>query len=83
MGLIVRTAGVGKSPEDLQRDLDYLLKLWRAIETAANERPGPFLVYQESNVIIRAIRDYFSKDVNEILIDDEKMYRQAGTSSPR
>ena len=77
MGLIVRTAGVGKSPEDLQRDLDYLLKLWRAIETAANERPGPFLVYQESNVIIRAIRDYFSKDVNEILIDDEKMYRQA------
>ena len=77
MGLIVRTAGVGKSQEDLQRDLDYLLKLWSAIETAASERPGPFLVYQESNVIIRAIRDYFSKEVNEILIDDEKMYRQA------
>ena len=77
MGLIVRTAGVGKSQEELQWDLDYLLKLWNAIESAANERPGPFLVYQESNVIIRAIRDYFSKDVSEILIDDEGVYRQA------
>ena len=77
MGLIVRTAGVGKSQEELQWDLDYLLKLWRAVEKAANERPGPFLVYQESNVIIRAIRDYFDKDVNEILIDDEKVYEQA------
>ena len=77
MGLIVRTAGVGKSAEELQWDLDYLLKLWRAIETAVDERAGPFLVYQESNVIIRAIRDYFSKDVSEILIDDEDVYRQA------
>ena len=77
MGLIVRTAGVGKSHEELQWDLDYLLKLWRAVETAANERSGPFLVYQESNVIIRAIRDYFDKDVSEILIDDEKVYEQA------
>ena len=77
MGLIVRTAGVGKSQEELQWDLDYLLKLWRAVETAASERAGPFLVYQESNVIIRAIRDYFDKDVSEILIDDEKVYQQA------
>ena len=77
MGLIVRTAGVGKSQEELQWDLDYLLKLWNAVETAANKRPGPFLVYQESNVIIRAIRDYFDKDVAEILIDDEKVYEQA------
>ena len=77
MGLIVRTAGVGKSHEELQWDLDYLLKLWRAVETAANERSGPFLVYQESDVIIRAIRDYFDKDVSEILIDDEKVYGQA------
>ena len=77
MGLIVRTAGVGKSQEELQWDLDYLLKLWSAVETAANERSGPFLVYQESSVIIRAIRDYFDKDVNEILIDDEKVYGQA------
>ena len=77
MGLIVRTAGVGKAQEDLQRDLDYLLKLWRAIEAAVNERSGPFLVYQESNVIIRAIRDYFSRDVSEIIIDNEEVYRQA------
>ena len=77
MGLIVRTAGVGKSHEELQWDLDYLLKLWGAVETAANERSGPFLVYQESSVIIRAIRDYFDKDVNEILIDDETVYGQA------
>ena len=77
MGLIVRTAGVGKSHEELQWDLDYLLKLWNAVETAATERSAPFLVYQESNVIIRAIRDYFDKDVNEILIDDEPVYRQA------
>ena len=77
MGLIVRTAGVGRSQEGLQWDLDYLLKLWGAIETAANERPAPFLVYQESNVIIRAIRDYFGKDVSEVLIDDEAVYRQA------
>ena len=77
MGLIVRTAGVGKSPEELQWDLDYLLKLWGAIEAAAKERPGPFLVYQESNVIIRAIRDYFGKDVCEILVDDAEVYRQA------
>ncbi|MDD9980819.1 MAG: Rne/Rng family ribonuclease [Gammaproteobacteria bacterium] len=77
MGLIVRTAGVGKSQEELQWDLDYLLKLWNAVETAAKERSAPFLVYQESDVIIRAIRDYFDKDVNEILIDDERVYRQA------
>ena len=77
MGLIVRTAGVGKSQEDLQRDLDYLLKLWRAIEAAVSERSGPFLVYQESNVIIRAIRDYFSRDVSEILVDDAEVYGQA------
>ena len=77
MGLIVRTAGVGKSQEELQWHLDYLLKLWGAVETAANERPAPFLVYQESNVIIRAIRDYFGRDVSEILIDDPAVYRQA------
>ena len=77
MGLIVRTAGIGKSQEELQWDLDYLLKLWSAIETAVNERSGPFLVYQESNVIIRAIRDYFSKDVSEILIDDADVFQQA------
>ena len=77
MGLIVRTAGVGKSTEELQWDLDYLLKLWSAITTAAAEKPAPFLVYQESNVIIRAIRDYYRQDISEILIDREEVYEQA------
>ncbi|MEJ2566359.1 MAG: ribonuclease E [Gammaproteobacteria bacterium] len=77
MGVIIRTAGVGRSVEELQWDLDYLLRLWQAVETAANERPAPFLIYQESNVIIRAIRDYMRQDVGEILIDDETVYQQA------
>jgi ribonuclease E len=77
MGLIVRTAGVGKSAEELQWDLDYLLKLWSAIESAASERPAPMLIYQDSNVIIRAIRDYFRQDISEILIDQEKVYNEA------
>ena len=77
MGLIVRTAGVGKSHEELQWDLDYLLQLWAAIEEASNERAAPFLVYQESNIIIRAIRDYLRKDITEILIDSEEVYKKA------
>ncbi|MGD8265858.1 MAG: ribonuclease E/G, partial [Chromatiales bacterium] len=58
MGLIVRTAGIGKSSEELQWDLDYLSQVWTAIEKSAEERPAPFLIYQESNVIIRSIRDH-------------------------
>lgn len=77
MGLIVRTAGVGRSQEELQWDLDYLTHLWSAIEAASQERPAPFLVHQESNIIIRAIRDYFRQDINEILIDDRAVYDQA------
>ena len=77
MGLIVRTAGVGRSAEELQWDLDYLLKVWSAIETASEERAAPFLVYQESNVIIRAIRDYFSQDIGEILIDVPEVHAEA------
>jgi len=77
MGVIIRTAGVGRSVEELQWDLDYLLRLWQAIEIATQERPAPFLVYQESNVIIRAIRDYMRQDIGEILIDDEAVYQQA------
>ena len=77
MGLIVRTAGVGRSAEELQWDLDYLLKLWSAIETASGEREAPFLVYQESNVIIRAIRDYFNQDIGEILIDVPEVHAEA------
>jgi len=79
MGLIVRTAGVGKSAEELQWDLDYLLQVWQAIEDATREGKAPFLVYQESNVVIRAIRDYFRNDINEILIDDAQTYEQART----
>jgi len=77
MGIILRTAGVGKSVEELQWDLDYLLHLWSAIEDAAEHRRAPFLIYQDRNVIIRAIRDYFRSDITEILIDDQKLYEQA------
>ncbi len=77
MGMIVRTAGVGKSHEELQWDLDYLLQLWAAVEEAATQRKSPFLIYQESNIVIRAIRDYFRQDISEILIDSEAVYNQA------
>ncbi|MEJ2404114.1 MAG: ribonuclease E [Candidatus Thiodiazotropha sp.] len=76
MGLIVRTAGVGKNSEELQWDLDYLIQLWSAIEQSA-EKPAPFLIYQESNVIIRSIRDYLRADIGEIVIDDDEVYNQA------
>ncbi len=77
MGLIVRTAGVGKNVEELQWDLDYLLQLWQAIEKAAAERKAPFLIYQESNVIIRSMRDYLRADIHEILIDNPEVYDEA------
>jgi len=77
MGLILRTAGVGKSPEELQWDLDYLLHLWGAVESAAAERSAPFLVYQESEGIYRAIRDFLRSEINEILIDNRAVYEKA------
>ena len=77
MGLIVRTAGVGRSAEELQWDLEYLLQLWSSIEKAASERKAPFLIYQESNVIVRALRDYFRTDISEVLIDSEKVFNSA------
>ncbi|MCK5092795.1 MAG: Rne/Rng family ribonuclease, partial [Gammaproteobacteria bacterium] len=77
MGLIVRTAGVGRNVEELQWDLDYLLSLWESIEKASNDRPAPFLIYQESNVIIRALRDYLRNDMGEILIDNQEIYKKA------
>ncbi len=77
MGVIVRTAGVGKITEELQWDLDYLVRLWTAIDKAGRERPASFLVYQESNLIIRAIRDYFRQDIGEILIDCKDVYDYA------
>ncbi len=77
MGLIVRTAGVGKSAEELSWDLNVLLHHWNAIEEAAAAHPAPLLIHQESNVIFRAIRDYLRRDIGEILIDDETVFQQA------
>jgi ribonuclease E len=77
MGLIVRTAGVGRSLEELQWDLDYLLHAWQAIEMASQQRKAPFLIYQESNIIIRALRDYLRADIGEILIDSPDIFSQA------
>src|SRR6056297_1197540 len=77
MGLIVRTAGVGREVEDLQWDLNYLLQLWEAIQAAAGSRKAPFLIYQESNVIIRALRDHMREDIGEILIDSEQVFEDA------
>ncbi len=79
MGVILRTAGVGKSGEELNWDLEYLLRLWHSIKNSADDRAASFLIYQESNVIIRAIRDYLRDDVDEILIDDPRCHQQVNT----
>ncbi len=76
MGVIIRTAGIGRSSEELQWDLDYLTTLWDAI-LEVNQRRAPFLVYQESGVVIRAIRDYLRADIGEVLIDSPEVYEQA------
>ncbi|MBS53265.1 MAG: ribonuclease E [Oceanospirillaceae bacterium] len=77
MGVIVRTAGIGRSSEELQWDLDYLVQLWDAIQRASEERAAPCLLLQESNVIIRAIRDYLRQDIGEVLIDTDQAYGEA------
>ncbi|MGE4533656.1 ribonuclease E [Halomonas sp.] len=77
MGLIVRTAGIGRSPEELQWDLDYLVQVWESITSEAGKRPAPFLIYRESNVIIRAMRDYLRQDIGEVLIDSPEVHEQA------
>lgn len=77
VGVIVRTAGVGKSQEELQWDLDYLILVWNAITQAAQERPAPFLIFQESNVIIRTMRDYLRQDIGEVLLDSQEAYDEA------
>ena len=77
MGVIIRTAGVGRSPEELQWDLDYLLQLWGSIASASDENKAPVLLYQESDVIIRTIRDYLRDDVDQVLIDDRAAWQQA------
>lgn len=77
MGVIARTAGVGRSVEEMQWDLDYLNQLWSAIEEAAGKRSAPFLIYQESDIVIRALRDHYKTDVGEILIDSKKAFDRA------
>lgn len=77
MGVIIRTAGVGRTSEELQWDLSYLVQVWDAIKTASDERSAPFLIYQENDVIIRAIRDYLRDDIGEILLDTDEAYEQA------
>ena len=75
--LIARTAGIGRSSEELQWDLDFLSKLWNSIENAAENRKAPFLIYQESNLIVRSIRDHLSSDISEVIIDDEEIFERA------
>ncbi len=77
MSIIARTAGIGRSAPELQWDLNYLLKLWNAIDGAAKAGKGAFLIYQESSLVIRAIRDYFNHDIGDILIDTDDVYEQA------
>ncbi len=77
MSLIARTAGIGRSAAELQWDLNYMLKLWTAIDEASTGSKGAYLIYQESSLVIRAIRDYFTSDIGEILIDTDDIYEQA------
>ena len=77
MGVIARTAGVGRSTEELQWDLDYMTALWAAVTDAAQKATAPALIHQESNVIIRALRDHMRNDVGEVIIDDDTIYEQA------
>ena len=76
MGCIVRTAGVGRSTEELKWDAEYLLSVWEAVKQVVISKPSPFLIYQESNAIIRALRDYFSQDIGEVLIDDPAVFEE-------
>ena len=76
MSLIARTAGIGRSAEELQWDFNYLLQLWRAIEDAAMAHPEPYLLFLESSLLIRSIRDYYRPDINEILVDNQEVYEQ-------
>ncbi|MDP4590896.1 MAG: Rne/Rng family ribonuclease, partial [Burkholderiaceae bacterium] len=77
MSIIARTAGIGRNAEELQWDLSYLQQLWQAIDGAATENKAPILIYLESSLVIRAIRDYFSPDIGEILIDTDDIADQA------
>ncbi len=77
MSIIARTAGIGRSVDELEWDLNYLTQLWKAIDGAATSQKAPFLIYQDASLVIRAIRDYFRQDIGEILIDTESIFEQA------
>ena len=74
--VIARTAGIGRSAEELQWDLDYLINLWDAIYKAAQDRAAPFLIYQESNLVVRATRDYLKADIGDIMVDNPEIYER-------
>jgi ribonuclease E len=74
--VIARTAGIGRTAEELQWDLDYLVALWDAISKAAADRPAPFLVYQESNLVVRTVRDYLRQDIGEVLVDSTEIFER-------
>ncbi len=77
MGYIVRTAGIGQTNEELKRDFDYLVRVWENLQTLSRQVKAPALVYRESNLVIRSIRDYFSSDMDEVLVDDPKVCQEA------
>lgn len=77
MGLIVRTNGIGRTAEELQADLDQLVNIWNKIVDASKERPAPFLIYQENNIVLRALRDYLRPDIGEVIVDNAEVYEQA------
>ena len=76
MGVIIRTAGMGRDAEELQWDLDYLINLWDAIYKASQERAAPFLIYQESNLVVRATRDYLKADIGDIMVDNPEIFER-------
>ncbi len=82
-GVIVRTAGHGRSLEELQWDLDYLLQVWQAIRTAAESRPAPFLIYQEDSLLMRVLRDHMRSDIGELVIDSPRLYEEARAFAAR
>ena len=77
MGLIVRTNGIGRTAEELQADLDQLVNIWNKVIDASRERPAPFLIYQENNIVLRALRDYLRPDIGEVIVDNAEVYEQA------
>ena len=77
MGTIVRTAGVGRTSEELQWDLDYQCDIWKAIQEAGSKNAAPFLIYRESNIVVRALRDNFRGEIGEIVVDEQSTYDQA------